>query len=253
MTARVETSRPASNPSGSSHESYPSRPHSGGPSTPGLRLNLNDIEPNHIRPHQHKRQLSKSETGFLDAGHSPPFSETVASSQKITDVHLKGAPRSEEKQDEKAGHTLVHPEFENRSPSRSSVSKIDRPGMTHSTSSPQLSSTRRLSDSSKTGHNSSIPPPCDARKHRHHIPPTISVGASLSPSRSGSSSGGVLVSTVRDRANRGQGSRGPARSDSLNDLKGVTRSRESVDEPDWRMREANESALDDDYRDLDNR
>ena len=256
MTARVEKPRSATassiNPPGSSPTACASGSHSSGSSTPGLRLNLGDLEPNHIRPHHHKRQLSATGTGFPYAGPSPPLNESASASEKATEVRVKGA-NDGAKQDEKANPPQGQRGIANRSPTQAKTSRY-RPGMTHSTSSPQLTSTRHLADYLEDSYNSTIPPPSDARKHRHQAPPTISVGSAPSPSRSvSSSSGGVLVSTVRDRANRGQAARGPARSDSLNDLKGGTEGMGSDPDAGQWNRPFEESALDDDCKDLDNR
>jgi hypothetical protein len=265
MTAKVETPRSAQSvhPSGSPSGPFPSSSHSGGPSTPGLRLHLDDLEPNDIRPHYHKKQLSASGTGFPCSGTSALFDDSVASIEKFADVQVKGAPR-EARRDENAHRPLGQRGTFSRSPSDSTTFRTHRPGMSHSTSSPQLSSSRHLADILGDGSGSMIPPPCDARKHRHHasptIPPTISFGSAPSPARSGSSSGGVLISTVRDRSNRSRASPGPARSDSLNDFKGSDGGMDSDDEPDRPSRSANDSAandsaVEDDYRGspLDNR
>jgi hypothetical protein len=102
------------------------------------------------------------------------------------------------------------------SASPNSPGKRHRPGMSHSSSSPQLFSAKSQSAfpfGNDLDHP--IPPPCDARKHRHHSPPRIRIGTITSPERSGSSSGGVLLSTVRDKVNRNRSSSSVSRHDTF--------------------------------------
>ena len=117
------------------------------------------------------------------------------------------------------------------SSSTNSPGKRHRPGMSHSSSSPQLwSANSQPSFPFGDDLDHPIPPPCDARKHRHHSPPRICIGSITSPQRSGSSSGGVLLSTVRDKVYRNRSSSSASRHDTL--------------KPSWRNRDESTSGSD---------
>jgi hypothetical protein len=175
------------------------------------RIHLGGLESNAVRLHDTKQAP--------DTPHASVSAQSSAGSQvlgkvgRLPTVPVKGVPggmRAEDKtrssHTQLTGTALLPARSQNKS----------RPGMSHSTSSPQLYSLQYHSDSVDPEEDCAIPPPCDARKHRHHSPPTICIGSAPSPTGSGSSSGGVLLSNVRERANRSNSYSSVARHETLN-------------------------------------
>ena len=139
-------------------------------------------------------------------------SENVGRNRRLPSPTIKGDKRLEKD----ARPYKDRAKNSSGSASPNSPGKRHRPGMSHSSSSPQLFSAKSQTDFPFGDDlDRPIPPPCDARKHRHHSPPRICIGTITSPERSGSSSGGVLLSTVRDKVNRNRSSSSASRHDTL--------------------------------------
>jgi hypothetical protein len=182
---------------------------------PTKRIQLGGLAPNAVRSlHDRKQALESYHAAFSaqgSAGTNPGFGKTGR--LPSPSISVKGGAGGMRAEDNKGS---FHPHVTGSAILPPLSRDKSRPSMSHSNSSPQLYSPQYHSDNLDSDQDRSIPPPCDARKHRHHSPPTICIGSAPSPTKSGSSSGGVLLSTVRDRANRHRSSSSVARHDALN-------------------------------------